>query len=139
MDAFYSQGSSLLPTRGIRGVHSSSYELLLKAYTNIGEPDAVYGCGSARFSDGMMNISHLQQRMQFYRVLSASDGNAVDSNSPTKAGVGGALKDLALYNTLWTYLKGIETEDKVLDHDLAEIQFECGWRLSKWNLNCDKG
>lgn len=35
---------------------------------------------------------------------------------------------LALYNSLWTYLKGAEAEDKMLDYDLAEIQYECGWR-----------
>lgn len=96
MDAFYSQGNLLIPaSRG--GIRGESMELLLKAYTSIGEPDAVYGCGSARFSDGVMNISHLQQRRQFFRVLSAADGNALDSNSSTKAGVAGALKDLGKY------------------------------------------
>lgn len=134
-ESFYSQGSSLCPRDHVTDAHQ---QLLLKAYTSIGEPDAVYGCGSARFSDGRLNVNHLQQRLQFSRVLSACNGSALDPNSTQESGVCGALKDLCLYNTLWTYLQGTEAENRVLDHDLAEMQFECGWRLSKWNLHCDK-
>lgn len=76
--------------------------------------------------------------MQWERVLSACDGNAVDSESSVESGVAASMREMGLYNTLWTYLQGIEAREHILDQELAEIQYECGWRLSKWNLHCDK-
>lgn len=63
---------------------------------------------------------------------------ATDSNEADNVGVGFGLKQLDLCNTLWLYLKGIESTDKVMGQELSEIQYECGWRLSKWNLNQGK-
>jgi len=135
LDFFYSQGINLVPRSRI----GESFEkILLKAYTSIGEPDAVYGCGSARFSDPSMAIRHLQRRMQWSRVLSISDGTSDDADGSSEHGVCSAMKELGLYNTLWTYLQGLQAREKWLNNDLAAIQYECGWRLSKWTLNCDK-
>ena len=48
------------------------------------------------------------------------------------------MKELGLFNSLWTYLQGYESSFGRLEPDLSEIQYECGWRLSKWDLNWDK-
>jgi hypothetical protein len=101
VDSFYSQGTVLVP----RNRGESFEKLLLKAYTSIGEADAVYGCGSARFSDLTSHARHLSAKMQFGRVLSACDGNARDPQSASEPGVCTAMRELGLYNTLWTYLQ----------------------------------
>jgi len=48
------------------------------------------------------------------------------------------MKELGLFNSLWTYMQGFEHMHGKLEPDLSEIQYECGWRLSKWDLNWDK-
>lgn len=111
-------------------------KLLLKAYISIGESDAVYGCGSARYSDFTSNVHHLEQMNEWGRSLAAHDIHYDGVSS--QHGIATSLKESGLFNALWTYLKGAEAMTGYLDPDLSEIQYECGWRLSKWDLNCDK-
>lgn len=60
-----------------------------------------------------------------------------DSGPSSHQGVCLSMKELGLYETLWTYLQGIG-QSVESDSELAEIQFECGWRLAKWDLNINK-
>jgi hypothetical protein len=110
---------------------------LCQAYTSIGEADAVYGCGSARYSDFHSNIQHLQQMNQWNRSLAAFDADTSHRNN-SEVGACVALKELGLFNSLWTYMQGFESIHGRLEPKLSEIQYECGWRLSKWDLNWDK-
>jgi len=112
-------------------------KLLLKAYISIGESDAVYGCGSARYSDFTSNVQHLAQMNQWGRSLAAFDSSY--DRQLGQIGISTSLKELGLFSTLWTYLQGADgVGSGHMEPELAEIQYECGWRLSKWDLNCDK-
>ncbi|CAG7730831.1 unnamed protein product, partial [Allacma fusca] len=109
-------------------------KLLLKAFTNIGEPDGVFGCGSARFLDFASQIEHLQSTQSWDQVLSAEDFHG----GQNEKGICDSLKNKGLYNSLWTQLKGIEVRRGYLDEQLLGIQYECAWRLSNWDINLDK-
>ena len=110
-------------------------KLLVKAYIKIGECDGVYGCGSARFSDVTSEVQYLEASQAWDEVLYAND-----SRIGSSVGVCNAIKHLGLFNTCWTQLHGIEAQQGgyLLDEQVSDIQYECGWRLSQWNINTDK-
>lgn len=134
LDQFYSQGASVYPKNRSEGYKME--KLLLKAYSNIGEPDSAFGCGSARFGEG--NVHHIEQTMDWQKLLMVANGSSINKESTSEVHVAQSFKGLGTYNVLWTYLKGVEAQNPVLAEELRQAQFECGWRLSQWNLNTDK-
>lgn len=131
---YYSQGASMYPRS--RSEASKIEKLLLKAYSAIGETDAAYGCGSARFADVQSSIHHMEQTMDWHRMLMLANGSSVEMESCLDLHAAISLKEQGLYNVLWSFLKGVQTVgNSVLPEDLEQIQYECGWRLTKWDLN----
>ena len=122
-------GSFLLPQLEKETVQ----KLLVKAYIRIGESDGVYGCGSARFSDVTSEVQYLESSQSWDEVLYAND-----SRIGSAVGVCNAIKNLGLFNTCWTQLGGIKAERGVLEENVSDIQYECGWRLGQWKINSDR-
>lgn len=133
---YFSQGASLYPQN--RTEASKMEKLLLKAYSSIGEVDAAFGCGSARFADTQSTIQHVGRQREWARLLTLANGSSLDRESCSDIHVVESLKQLGACNILWSYLKGVETEHGGIPEDLKQSQFECGWRLSNWDMNADK-
>lgn len=130
---FFSQGAVTYPKNRSEALRME--KLLLTAYAKIGEVDAVFGCGSARLLDGA--TYHLDHIMDGQKLLTMANGSSINKDSCSEYQTALAMKYLGTYNVLWTYLKGAECQG-VLPEDLQQAQYECGWRLSQWDLNTDK-
>ncbi|ODN04229.1 Serine-protein kinase ATM [Orchesella cincta] len=137
-EQLYSQGLSMYSRN--RSEVSKIEKLLLKAYTSIGEADATYGCGSARFTDVESSMHHMEQSMDWHRLLVLANGSSFDPESCQEAHVALSLKQQGLFNVLWAFLKGTESgeTESGSEDDITQVQYECGWRLTKWNMNADK-
>ncbi|CAL8069908.1 unnamed protein product [Orchesella dallaii] len=137
-EQLYSQGLSMYSRN--RSDVSKIEKLLLKAYTSIGEADAAYGCGSARFTDMESSMHHVEQSMDWHRLLVLANGSSFDPESSQDAHVALSLKQLGLFNVLWAFLKGTESgaTESGAEDDITQVQYECAWRLTKWDMNTDK-
>jgi hypothetical protein len=90
-------------------------------------------CRPARFSDYQSNIQHLEQLGSWGQILSAHD----TQGNRNEAGICDSLKNLGLYNLLWAHLQGVKAREGSIHRELSDVQYECGWRLSNWEINSE--
>ena len=100
-------------------------EILYLAYKNLGDSDALYGCGSGIIlaSENSNGINHLIHEQKYFKAMSYLDS----VNGMNK--MGAALYESGLYNTFMRYnLEGDESDSMAMDY-----RFDCAWRLGKWD------
>ncbi|XP_046673269.1 serine-protein kinase ATM isoform X5 [Homalodisca vitripennis] len=94
--------------------------LLREAYTKIGEPDAVYGCGNSHLRDWQTQILHYQYEGRWRSVVEACDMQLALDPTLQLQGLQNALHHCGLY-----HLAGRVSERQ---------NYEASWRLGQWEL-----
>ncbi|XP_015186804.1 PREDICTED: serine-protein kinase ATM isoform X1 [Polistes dominula] len=96
----------------------------------IGDPDAIRGCGSSHLRDSSSRVQHYIQMQEWDKVLLIKD---IELSSGNKTAVGemiSSLQQLGLHYLLGHYIS-TSTSAQEMSND---IQLECAWRLSNWDL-----
>lgn len=99
--------------------------VLFEAYTKIGEPDAVYGCGNSNYLDYNNRIKRYQYEGKWNRVIEALDMQLSSNLTQDTEGLLNALHRYGLHYTAGH----CRSTDRI-----EEAQYEYGWRLGQWNL-----
>lgn len=105
--------------------------LLLKAYEQIGDNDAMYGCGSSILLNPMAKVNEYKLTGMWDKVLLNYDVKL--SCSKGKDGVKGLVDSLhssRLYHMLNVFVESQPHDQK---DEFLSAQFECMWRLGQWN------
>lgn len=109
-------------------------KLLLEAYTSIGEPDGLYGCGVSRMTDHLARIHKYEHEGDWTSAMAGYDLINPDDTS-TQTGLLQALQNAGLDHILQTYLKGVKMDGSgETDSRLAEAQYEAAWRNGIWDI-----
>ncbi|XP_076172316.1 serine/threonine-protein kinase tefu isoform X2 [Ptiloglossa arizonensis] len=102
--------------------------ILRDTYAKIGDFDAIHGTGSSHLEDHSCRIQHYVQTHEWNKVMLAQDIELSFGNMTV-------IKEMVngLHQSGLQYLLGnfISNNVEKIDED---IQYECAWRLSNWNL-----
>ncbi|KAH3729489.1 hypothetical protein DPMN_055461, partial [Dreissena polymorpha] len=111
-------------------------DLLLEAYTWIGEPDGVYGCGAGRKADASSRICTYQHENQWDKAVMTCDIQMSQSAQCSQYDMLHVLQRFGTSHVLSTYLKGMLGEEVTtnLSFSVRELQFEAAWRVGQWAL-----
>ncbi|XP_053392108.1 serine-protein kinase ATM-like, partial [Mercenaria mercenaria] len=115
----------------------SVQDLLLEAYSWIGDPDGVYGCGAGRKADTSSRICTYQQENQWDKAVVSCDIQMSQSGTSNQYDLLNALQCFGANHVFNAYLQGIMGQEDVpnLTSDTRELQFEAAWRMGKWNID----
>ncbi|XP_060585424.1 serine-protein kinase ATM-like [Ruditapes philippinarum] len=115
----------------------SVQDLLLEAYSWIGDPDGVYGCGAGRKADSSSRICTYQQENQWDKAVVSCDIQMSQSGTTNQYDLLNVLQCFGANHIFNTYLQGIMGQDDVpnLTSETRELQFEAAWRMGMWNLD----
>ncbi|XP_022082003.1 serine-protein kinase ATM-like isoform X2 [Acanthaster planci] len=114
--------------------------LLLEAYSSIGEPDGVYGCGAGRLTDTYARIHTYEHEGNWSKALSAYDLKLHSKSFQTgkqEVGVLQAMQNLGLSHILTVYLQGLRSEEVAFGPEMAQFQYEAAWRNALWDMELD--
>ncbi|KAF4528155.1 hypothetical protein B566_EDAN016919, partial [Ephemera danica] len=118
-------------TRSIDEVCDSSeegkslHEILLQSYKNIGDPDAVYGCGMSRLLDPQSRMWYFEHCNKWDRVMLMQDMGV----GAAPRGMAMSLQQSGLHQLLRSYL-GVQQQSE----EVKAMQYECCWRLGQWDM-----
>ncbi|EZA54785.1 Serine-protein kinase ATM [Ooceraea biroi] len=104
-------------------------DIMLDTYTNISDPDAIYGAGSSHLLDHESRIQYYARTNRWDNVMLAQDielshnGNQLTN---AKTAMANALHHSGLQFLQWQFLGSDCLDEK--------FSYECAWRLSNWNL-----
>ncbi|KAL4233543.1 hypothetical protein ACF0H5_008223 [Mactra antiquata] len=115
----------------------SVQDLLLDAYSWIGDPDGVYGCGAGRKADVSSRICTYQQENQWDKAVVSCDIQVSQSGCDYQYGLLHALQNFGASHVFNTYLQGMMgTDDSSnLSSDIKELQYEAAWKMGQWNID----
>ncbi|XP_038077010.1 serine-protein kinase ATM-like [Patiria miniata] len=114
--------------------------LLLEAYSSIGEPDGVYGCGAGRLTDTYARIHTYEHEGDWSKALSAYDLKLHSKSSQTgtqEVGVLQAMQNLGLSHIMTVYLQGLRSEEVTFGPEMVQFQYEAAWRNALWDMELD--
>jgi ataxia telangiectasia mutated family protein len=101
------------------------HEILLQSYKNIGDPDAVYGCGMSRLLDLQSRVWYFEHCDKWNRVMLMQDMGV----GAAPYGMALALQQSGLHQLLHSYL-GVQQQSE----EVKAMQYDCCWRLNQWDL-----
>ncbi|XP_052812043.1 serine-protein kinase ATM-like isoform X2 [Mya arenaria] len=111
--------------------------LLLEAYTWIGDPDGVYGCGAGRKADTSSRVCTYQHENQWDKAVVSCDIEMSQSGQGNQYELLYALQSFGTSHILSMYMQGMLGQETgtVLTSNTRELQFESAWRVGQWNLD----
>ncbi|KAG7199579.1 hypothetical protein KM043_014186 [Ampulex compressa] len=112
-------------------VGSTIQNILRDTYLKIGDPDAIYGCGLSYLVDPSSRIQHYKHTRKWDRVMLAQDIELSCGNSTAVREMANALHQSGLEYLLGHFVSTLSKDSTTVDNN---IQYECAWRLSNWNL-----
>ncbi|XP_076687337.1 serine/threonine-protein kinase tefu isoform X2 [Andrena cerasifolii] len=107
--------------------------ILRDTYAEIGDFDAISGTGSSHLEDYSTRIQHYVHTHEWSRVMLAEDVELSFGNTSVIQEMANGLHQSGLQFLLGYFISTISKTGEKIDED---IQYECAWRLSNWNL-CD--
>ncbi|XP_076632451.1 serine/threonine-protein kinase tefu isoform X1 [Colletes latitarsis] len=105
--------------------------ILRDAYTKIGDFDAIHGTGTSHLQDHATRIQHYVQSHEWNRVILAQDVELSFGNMSVIKEMANGLYKSGLQYLLGNFVSFLSKETEEMDEN---IQYECAWRLSNWNL-----
>ncbi|XP_046831234.1 serine-protein kinase ATM isoform X2 [Vespa crabro] len=106
--------------------------ILRDASSKIGDPDAIRGCGSSHLQDSFSRVQHYIQMHEWDKVLLIKDIELSSGNKTAIEEMISALQQLGFHYLLGHYISTMSTSTKEMSND---IQLECAWRLSNWDIS----
>ncbi|XP_053981121.1 serine-protein kinase ATM isoform X1 [Hylaeus volcanicus] len=105
--------------------------ILRDTYSKIGDFDAIHGTGSSHLQDHSTRIQHYVQTHDWKKVMLAQDVELSFGNMTVIKEMANGLHQSGLQYLLGNFISTISKSAENIDED---IQYECAWRLSNWNL-----
>ncbi|KAL2712028.1 serine-protein kinase ATM-like isoform X3 [Vespula squamosa] len=105
--------------------------ILRDASSKIGDPDAIRGCGSSHLQNSFSRVQHYIQMHEWDKVLLIKDIELSSGNKTAIEEMIGALQQLGFHYLLGHYISTMSMSTKEMSND---IQLECAWRLSNWDI-----
>ena len=117
--------------------------VLYEAYQNLGDADALYGCGNGFLLEESGRISHLAQEGKLFKAMGRIDSalgrrcGGTESRGSLPRELMSVLSRAGMYHFLGSYIGG---GPDVASPDVQAYQHECAWRLGQWRqLDGDDG
>ncbi|XP_066601781.1 serine-protein kinase ATM-like [Prorops nasuta] len=107
--------------------------ILKDAYLKIGDPDAIHGCGSLDLKDPSSLVQYYTHTRKWDKVMLIQDIELHSDNhlaNRNHVGMTNALRHSGLHYLLGHFLSGTTRETE----KYYELEYECAWRLSNWNI-----
>ncbi|XP_072019634.1 serine-protein kinase ATM-like [Amphiura filiformis] len=112
--------------------------LLLEAYSSIGEPDGLYGCGAGKMTDTMARIHTYEHERSWGKALGAYDiYMATPGGMTPDVGILQAMQNFGLGHVLNIYLQGLRSCDMAFDLEVTDFQYEAAWKNGVWDLELE--
>ena len=105
--------------------------ILFEAYSKLGDNEAIYGCGSSRLFDKKSRIQNAVVEQKHLEAFSMFD-KLIQVQKDTQSELLDCLLSSGCYHTLDNYTKGVQINEGCKESKLKNYQYECAWRLSKW-------
>ncbi|XP_012149187.1 serine/threonine-protein kinase tefu isoform X2 [Megachile rotundata] len=106
--------------------------ILRDSYTKIGDFDAISGTGSSHLQDHSTRIQHYIYTNEWNQVMLTQDVELSFGNMTAMREMANGLHQSGLQYLLSHFISTMSKEDENIDKD---IEYECAWRLSNWNLH----
>ncbi|XP_029040439.2 serine-protein kinase ATM [Osmia bicornis bicornis] len=106
--------------------------ILRDSYTKIGDFDAISGTGSSHLQNHSTRIQHYVHTNEWNQVMLTQDVELSFGNVTAMREMANGLHQSGLQYLLSHFISTVSKEDENIFKD---IQYECAWRLSNWNLN----
>ncbi|XP_034246355.1 serine-protein kinase ATM isoform X2 [Thrips palmi] len=104
--------------------------LLSKAYQQIGDTDALYGCGSSMLLNSEHRVSQFEYIGKWDKALLNYDAKLLHSKDGREInGLVNALKHSGLVHLLNTFVSSLPPNS---NEQVLSAQVECMWRLGEW-------
>lgn len=102
-----------------------------QAYEQIGDNDALYGCGSAILLDSKTQVNHYEWVGKWDEVLLTYDVMLSSVNDRDAAnGLVNGLQHSGMWYLMNRFADSLPSDQKV---EMLPAQVECMWRLGQWN------
>ncbi|XP_034946679.1 serine-protein kinase ATM [Chelonus insularis] len=103
-------------------------KILWEAFTHIGDPDSIHGCG-------LSHLKNLSSRIQYYTYLQQWDKVIIAVDAELSSGLSN-FNDMtiALQNSGFNYLLSRFSSTLRDDENMDKNIYETAWRLSDWNI-----
>ena len=105
--------------------------ILFEAYSKLGDNEAIYGCGSNRLFNKASRVLNTAMEKKNLEAFSMYD-RLIQAEKGGDSGLMESLLRSGCYHTLHEYAKSKHSE-RVNLNDQKKYQYECAWRLSKWD------
>ncbi|XP_024944918.1 serine-protein kinase ATM isoform X2 [Cephus cinctus] len=106
-------------------------DILKEACIEIGDPDAIYGCGSSHLLDRSSRIQHYTHLRQWDKVMLAQDLDLCYGNSIATRGLLNALQHSGLHYLVGRFMQTIDRAQENID----DFVYDNAWRLADWNIS----
>lgn len=104
--------------------------LLSNAYQQIGDKDALYGCGSSMLLNSKRRVTQYEYIGKWEKVLLNYDAKLCHSKDDKRVnGLVNALKHSGLVHLLNTFVSSLPPDQ---NEQVLSAQVECMWRLGEW-------
>ncbi|XP_043513638.1 serine-protein kinase ATM isoform X2 [Frieseomelitta varia] len=105
--------------------------ILRDSYAKIGDFDAIDGTGSSHLQDHSSRIRHYVHTNKWDKVMLAQDVELSSGNMTVIKEMANGLYQSGLQYLLSNFISTMSNNGAKIDED---IQYECAWRLSNWNI-----
>lgn len=105
--------------------------ILRESYAKIGDFDAINGTGSSHLLDYSSRIEHYMHTNEWNKVMLAQDVELSFGNMAIIKEMANGLQQSGLQFLLSNFISTMLKNGAKIDE---EIQYECAWRLSNWNI-----
>ena len=129
----FSQCSELESLQSGSAHGDSVHDVMLRAYTSIGDIDAVYGCPSKRRAEPRARIRIYEHEGDWSRALNAYDVILNDAAHVIDPRLTEALYKQGSTHLLDAYMSRVRTDCE--SDDVREIRYQSALRNAKWDLH----
>ncbi|XP_050594170.1 serine-protein kinase ATM isoform X2 [Bombus affinis] len=105
--------------------------ILRDSYAKIGDFDAINGTGSSHLHDHSTRIQHYIHTNKWDKVMPAQDVELSSGNMSVIKEMANGLYQSGLHYLLTNFISTMSNNGVKIDKD---IQYECAWRLSNWDI-----
>jgi ataxia telangiectasia mutated family protein len=117
-----------------------AYEkLMLDIYSNINEPDGIYGINQSQSLDSQITVYEHERNWEkaigVYDMMLQQAKQMNSHNMHLSLGLVNSLQNIGHFHLMDCYLGGFATKHPVQSAELSEFQFQTAWRASKWDLD----
>jgi len=109
---------------------------MVETYRHIGDPDAIYGCGTNRLVHPVTRIKMYEEQENWTQAVGSYDlqMNLSSSDSRNRVGLLNALEKFGCAHLLDTYLGSLQNSPLSGCKEIKEMEYQAASRNCKWNL-----